>query len=146
MGFAEAVNSVLKQNYANFSGRAARSEYWYFTLFVTVVALVLVGLLMMGMSFQTGEINAFGYIMIAVLAVFYLGILIPSIAVGVRRLHDRDMSGWWFLGFIALSAIPFVGFIAGIAQLVIFCLKGTDGDNRFGPDPLRPGARADIFA
>ena len=45
-----------------------------------------------------------------------------------------------------LSAIPFVGIVASIAMLVIFCLKGTDGDNRFGPDPLRPSARADIFA
>ena len=77
---------------------------------------------------------------------FYLGILIPTIAVAVRRLHDRNMSGWWYLGFIALSFIPVVGFLASIAMLVIFCLKGTDGDNRFGPDPLRPGARADIFA
>ena len=146
MGFTEAVNSVLKQNYANFSGRASRSEYWYFTLFVILVAIPLVLLMMLGVNFQTSEIEAFGYIVMAVLGVFYLAMLIPTIAVGVRRLHDRDMSGWWYLGFIALSFIPFVGSLAGIAQLVIFCLKGTDGDNRFGPDPLRPGAGADIFA
>ena len=146
MGFTEAVNSVLKQNYANFSGRASRSEYWYFTLFVTVIAIVLGGLLMLGVNFQTGQMSVLGYILAGILAIFYLAIIIPSIALAVRRFHDRDMSGWWFLGFIALSFIPFVGFIAGIAQLVIFCLKGTDGDNRFGPDPLRPGARADIFA
>lgn len=146
MGFKEAVESVLKRNYANFQGRASRSEYWYYTLFVVIVALVLTGLLMATMNFQTGEISGIGYVVIAILAVFYLAILIPSIAVAVRRFHDRDMSGWWYLGFIALSMIPFVGFVAGIAQLVIFCLKGTDGDNRFGPDPLRPSARADIFA
>ena len=146
MGFKEAVESVLKRNYANFQGRASRSEYWFFALFVGIIAVVLTGLLMLGMNFQTGEITGLGYLIIAVLVVFYLGVLIPSIAVAVRRLHDRNMSGWWYLGFIVLSAIPFVGIVASIAMLVIFCLKGTDGDNRFGPDPLRPSARADIFA
>jgi uncharacterized membrane protein YhaH (DUF805 family) len=146
MGFKEAIDSVLKQNYANFQGRAARSEYWFFALFVFIVAGILTALLFATMDFNTGQISGLGYVVIAILAVFYLGILIPSIAVAVRRLHDRNMSGWWYLGFIVLSAIPFVGIVASIAMLVIFCLKGTDGDNRFGPDPLRPSARADIFA
>jgi uncharacterized membrane protein YhaH (DUF805 family) len=146
MGFTEALNTCLKEKYATFQGRAARSEYWYFTLGVVLVGLVLSGLLMLGMDFNTGNINGFGYLVIGLLGIFYLGILIPGIAVAVRRLHDRNMSGWWYLGFIALSMIPFVGFIASIAMLVIFCLKGTDGDNRFGPDPLRPAARADVFA
>jgi uncharacterized membrane protein YhaH (DUF805 family) len=146
MGFTEALNTCLKEKYATFQGRAARSEYWYFTLGVVLVGLVLSGLLMLGMDFNTGNINGFGYLVIGLLGIFYLAILIPGIAVAVRRLHDRNMSGWWYLGFIALSMIPFVGFIASIAMLVIFCLKGTDGDNRFGPDPLRPAARADVFA
>lgn len=146
MGFKEAVNSVLKQNYANFQGRASRSEYWFFALFVFIVAAILTGLLFATVDFNTQQVSGLGYVVIAILAVFYLAILIPSIAVAVRRLHDRNMSGWWYLGFIVLSAIPFVGIVASIAMLVIFCLKGTDGDNRFGPDPLRPAARADIFA
>lgn len=146
MGFKEAVESVLKQNYANFQGRAARSEYWFFALFIFIVAAILSALMFATVDFNTGQISSLGYVIIAVLAVFYLAILIPSIAVAVRRLHDRNMSGWWYLGFIVLSAIPFVGIVAAIAMLVIFCLKGTDGDNRFGPDPLRPSARADIFA
>ncbi len=146
MGFKEAVNSVLKQNYANFQGRAARSEYWFFALFVFIVAAILTALLFATVDFNTQQVSGLGYVIIAILAVFYLAILIPSIAVAVRRLHDRNMSGWWYLGFIVLSAIPFVGVVASIAMLVIFCLKGTDGDNRFGPDPLRPAARADIFA
>ena len=146
MGFKEAVNSVLKQNYANFQGRAARSEYWFFALFVFIVAAILTALLFATVDFITQQVSGLGYVIIAILAVFYLAILIPSIAVAVRRLHDRNMSGWWYLGFIVLSAIPFVGVVASIAMLVIFCLKGTDGDNRFGPDPLRPAARADIFA
>ncbi|NGM47185.1 DUF805 domain-containing protein [Rhodobacter sp. SGA-6-6] len=146
MGFKEAIDSVLKKNYANFQGRAARSEYWFFALFVFIVAGILSALMFATVDFNTGQISGLGYVIIAILAVFYLAILIPSIAVAVRRLHDRNMSGWWYLGFIVLSAIPFVGIVASIAMLVIFCLKGTDGDNRFGPDPLRPSARADIFA
>ena len=146
MGFKEAIDSVLKRNYANFQGRAARSEYWFFALFVFIVAGILTALLFATMDFNTAQISGLGYVVIALLVVFYLAILIPSIAVAVRRLHDRNMSGWWYLGFIVLSAIPFVGVIASIAMLLIFCLKGTDGDNRFGPDPLRPSARADIFA
>ena len=146
MGFKEAIDSVLKRNYANFQGRAARSEYWFFALFVFIVAGILSALMFATVDFNTGQVSGLGYVVIAVLAIFYLAILIPSIAVAVRRLHDRNMSGWWYLGFIVLSAIPFVGIVASIAMLVIFCLKGTDGDNRFGPDPLRPSARADIFA
>ncbi|MBL8562935.1 MAG: DUF805 domain-containing protein [Gemmobacter sp.] len=146
MGFKEAIETVLKQKYATFSGRASRSEYWWFVLFIMIVALVLSGIMMMGMDFTTGEMGTLAKLAAGLLVIFYLGVLIPSIAVAVRRLHDRNMSGWWYLGFIALSFIPLVGFVASIAMLVIFCLKGTDGDNRFGPDPLRPGARADIFA
>ena len=146
MGFKEAIDSVLKKNYANFQGRAARSEYWFFALFVFIVAGILSALMFATVDFNTGQISGVGYVIIAILAIFYLAILIPSIAVAVRRLHDRNMSGWWYLGFIVLGAVPFVGIAASIAMLVIFCLKGTDGDNRFGPDPLRPSARADIFA
>ncbi len=146
MGFKEAIESALKQKDATFSGRASRSEYWWFVLFVILVAIVLSLVMVAGMDFNTGEFGALGMLGGGLLGIFYLGVLIPSLAVAVRRLHDRNMSGWWYLGFIALSFSPVVGFVASIAMLVIFCLKGTDGDNRFGPDPLRPGARADIFA
>lgn len=75
---------------------------------------------------------------------WYLAILIPSIAVAVRRLHDRDMSGWWYLGFMVVSFIPFVGFIASIAFIVIMALPGTEGPNRFGLDP-KGGADTSVF-
>ena len=77
MGFKEAVNSVLKQNYANFQGRASRSEYWFFALFVFIVAAILTALLFATVDFNTQQISGLGYVIIAILAVFYLGILIP---------------------------------------------------------------------
>ena len=146
MGFSDAIKTVLTKKYATFSGRASRSEYWWYTLFIILLASVLSLVMVAGMDFNTGEFGTLAMLGGGLLGIFYLGILIPSIAVGVRRLHDRNMSGWWYLGFIVLSFVPVVGFLASLAMLVLFCLKGTDGDNRFGPDPLRPTARADIFA
>ena len=62
-------------------------------------------------------------------------VLIPSIAVSVRRLHDREMTGWWYLGFIILSAIPLIGLLASIAFIVVMALPGTPGPNKYGPSP-----------
>ena len=135
MGFKEAVNSVLKQNYANFQGRASRSEYWFFALFVFIVAAILTALLFATVDFNTQQISGLGYVIIAILAVFYLGILIPSIAVAVRRLHDRNMSGWWYLAVVVLGQVPWLGALVNLGFLVLMCLPGTSGPNRFGPDP-----------
>jgi len=74
--------------------------------------------------------------------IWVLIVFIPSIAVTVRRLHDRDMSGWWYLGFIVAGMIPFIGLIASIALLVLMFLPGTPGANRYGPDPKDPTSAA----
>jgi uncharacterized membrane protein YhaH (DUF805 family) len=117
------------KRYADFQGRSTRMEFWMFTLFVTIVMIVLQVLL--GIMFassvsvdpQTGVVTGGGIGIAAVIIwVFYLAILVPSIAVGVRRMHDQDKSGWFIL-------IP-------IVNLVFYCLPGTPGPNRFGPDPL----------
>ena len=73
-------------------------------------------------------------------------IILPTLAVQVRRFHDRNLSGWWYLALLIVSAVPYVGFIASIAILVISALRGTEGPNKFGADPLRPEARAEVFA
>lgn len=78
-------------------------------------------------------------------AFYALAAFIPSLAVTVRRLHDRDMSGWWYLGLAVAGVLPYVGFIASIALLVLMVLPGTPGSNRFGLDPKDPYA-ADVFA
>lgn len=107
--------ATLKK-YADFSGRARRTEYWLFFLFNFVIAMVL-GVL----DFVLGTPGILGLI-------FALAILIPSIAVAARRLHDTDRSGWWIL----IAFIPIVG---TIALLVFLLLDSTPGENRFGSNP-----------
>jgi uncharacterized membrane protein YhaH (DUF805 family) len=109
-------------NYAVFRGRAGRPEYWYFVLF-NVIASILLAILdaMIGTVIGFEEFVLLG-------GIYALAVLLPSIAVTVRRLHDTDRSGWWFL----ISLIPFVGVIV----LIVFMVKqGTAGPNRFGSPP-----------
>ena len=119
MGFGDAISSVLK-NYATFSGRAPRSEYWYWAFFILILSIV-------PMAIDTMLFSESGYSPVGLLV--SLGLLIPNISVAVRRLHDIDRTGWWFL--IAFTII-------GIILLIVWaCTKGTDGTNGYGQDPLR---------
>ncbi|RUO59871.1 DUF805 domain-containing protein [Pseudidiomarina marina] len=113
--------TVLKK-YAVFSGRARRSEYWFFVLFNTIIGFVL-GFIdgILGFSDPDMSIGVLG-------AIYSLAVLIPSIAVGVRRLHDTDRSGWWLL----IALIPLIG---AIVLIVFFVMDSTPGENRFGPNP-----------
>lgn len=117
MSFMEAVKTCYSK-FATFSGRASRSEYWWFFLFFIIVYFIL-GFLagMLGSDIVMMLTGAFGLIS-----------LIPSLAVGARRLHDIDKSAWWLL----ISIIPIVSLIL----IYFFALKGTDGDNQYGADPL----------
>ena len=112
---------VLKK-YAVFSGRARRKEYWYFYLFNTIieVALMLVDYMIGWYSIEGG---------IGVLsAIYVLGIMIPGIAVSIRRLHDTGRSGWWLL----IGLIPFIG---AIVLLVFMVQDSKQGENKYGPNP-----------
>ena len=146
------------RRYAEFSGRSRRMEYWIFQLLNFLVMLFAGALILSGIPWgdfsdsNLGSVaaadaqpGALLWVGIALLCLWALAVMIPAIAVTVRRLHDRDMSGWWYLGFILLGMIPLVGWIASIALLVILCLPGTSGSNRFGPDPLDP-YQAEVFA
>jgi uncharacterized membrane protein YhaH (DUF805 family) len=115
MGFGQAIAACLSK-YADFQGRAARPEYWWFALF-NALADILASIL---------DKDVIGYPVLQVIVA--LALIIPAVAVGVRRLHDTDRSGWWLL-------VVFVPLIGGVALLVWFCFKGTAGDNRFGPAP-----------
>jgi uncharacterized membrane protein YhaH (DUF805 family) len=119
MNFAEAIQSGFR-NYVGFSGRAARSEFWFWVLFAVLVGIatqVLDGILF---GQQFGILSGIGA----------LALFLPGLAVSVRRLHDRDKSGW----FVLLYFIPLIGFII---LLIWYCMRGTIGANRFGPDPLQ---------
>ncbi|RAP74928.1 DUF805 domain-containing protein [Paenibacillus montanisoli] len=102
-------------NYVVFEGRARRKEYWMFVLFNVIISLVLSGLArMLGMSWIS--------------SIYSLAVLLPGLAVAVRRLHDTNRSGWWLL----INFVPLIGFIIFI---VFMCLEGDPGDNQYGPNP-----------
>ena len=134
MGFTRAVTACLGK-YATFQGRASRSEYWYFTLFIGL--LVLIGFLLMAIGDATLGGATAGVVFGILAVVAGLGLLLPGLAVSVRRLHDTNSSGWWYL----VAFIPYVG---GLILFVWYCVKGTAGENRFGPDPLAPDL-AEVF-
>ena len=121
MGFRQAVETSYGK-YADFQGRAPRSEYWFFVLanFLVVVAVGLICGLFGGQSMLFVGVG------LVVLLVF-----LPSLAAQVRRPHETNASGWRVL----LGFIPYVG---GFIMVVWFCIRGTAGENRFGPDPLNP--------
>jgi uncharacterized membrane protein YhaH (DUF805 family) len=123
MDFQSAVKKCFA-NYVTFTGRAARSELWWFVLFILIgnVVFSLVDGLLFGSTAEGQPVSILG-------AVFSLAVFLPSIAVGVRRLHDLDKSGWWYL----LVLIPILG---ALVLIYFFVQKGTDGPNRFGADPL----------
>lgn len=118
MSFTTAVKTCLNK-FITIEGRAQRSEFWWFFLFQILATIIPAGIL-----------AAIGLHSLA-LAAYYLVALIllaPGVCVAIRRLHDRDMNGWWILAFL----IPLVGLL----MFIVLALKGTAGENRFGPDPL----------
>ena len=160
-----AKRPVLEK-YADFTGRAPRAEFWWYILGVIIVSIVariiddLIGMTLVG---PYGPLSL-------ILAV---GLLVPNIAVGVRRLHDTNRSGWWLLlpfvpyclafvlggaammggaatgsGAAAMAGAGIAGFfliiglVCAIVILVFYCLPGTPGDNRFGPNPYGEGGAA----
>lgn len=118
--------SVVRDNYANFSGRARRTEYWMFQLvnFVIVMGVFIVSLILGVAGRSTGMATLFMLLYI----VYGLAIIIPSLAVSVRRLHDTGRSGWWIL-------INFVPLIGGLWYLVLMLIGGDPGNNAYGPSP-----------
>jgi uncharacterized membrane protein YhaH (DUF805 family) len=146
MGFGEAIR-VCFSKYANFRGRARRSEYWYFVLFCAIIRVV--GIFLGPLS-----------------AIVALALLLPQFAAVVRRLHDTGRSGWWLLGFYGYVFAAVILFLAtfgmtarpqfdglsgilvavlglgGLAYLiwlfVLTLLDGTNGPNEYGPDPKGP--------
>jgi uncharacterized membrane protein YhaH (DUF805 family) len=114
------------KKYAVFSGRARRKEYWFFLLFYVIIVVVLSVIdVMVGLTIGQG---------IGILSTIYmLAVLIPGIAVLVRRLHDIDRTGWWVL-------IGFIPIIGPLVLLIFALLPGTPGTNTYGEDPKAAAA------
>lgn len=123
MDFKTAVESVLKKNYANFNGRARRSEFWYYYLFTFVLGIVLsiIGTIL-------GGIPVLGTIIRIVVWLIDIALIIPGIAVGFRRLHDTGKSGLWIL-------INFVPLVGSIIYIVLCVQDSQPGDNQYGACP-----------
>ncbi|GIF63442.1 DUF805 domain-containing protein [Asanoa ishikariensis] len=131
MSFTDSIKAVLT-NYVGFSGRARRSEYWWFVVFsilVNVVARILDSVLFDTTTSGTGIIGG----------IVGLALFLPGLAVAIRRLHDTDRSGWWVL----LALIPIIG---AIVLIVFMAGDSKPGTNRFGANPKEQGAVAPGFA
>lgn len=115
---------VVKEHYADFNGRARRKEFWMYYLFyvIGIIALEIIALILMSIS------DVLGGIVFGIMGLAVLGLIIPTLAVGVRRLHDVGKSGWMLL----VSLIPVIG---GIWLLILLITEGEKGDNQYGPDP-----------
>ncbi|MDC8754514.1 DUF805 domain-containing protein [Erythrobacter sp. sf7] len=153
------------KRYVDFQGRWRRKEFWMFQLLNILVGLLLVTpAIILSPTSSSSDFDSQGdgfsasadfasnfsespiaLVLIGIYALYALATFIPSIAVTVRRFHDRDMSGWWYLGFIVGSALPIIGLLIALGLLVVMAMPGTPGSNRFGPDPKDPFSE-DVFA
>nr|WP_235528671.1 MULTISPECIES: DUF805 domain-containing protein [unclassified Phenylobacterium] len=125
------------RKYADFSGRARRMEFWLFWLFligIQIVFSVLIGIVAGPTAAVADPADPFAVLngpakaLYGVFGLVMLGLLIPSIAVAFRRLHDTNRTAWWVL----LGLIPFLG---ALVLIVFYLLDGTPGPNKYGPDP-----------
>ncbi|HET8750253.1 MAG TPA: DUF805 domain-containing protein [Sphingomicrobium sp.] len=153
------------QKYADFTGRASRAEYWWYALALIIAYVVLS--IVEGILGIKGMV--FGYYG-PLTCLLWLATIIPGIAVGIRRLHDTNRSGWWLLlpiipyavaivlggpaimaggmgaGLGLAALFLFIGFICAVALIVFLVLPGTAGENRYGPNPYGGDSGAAIAA
>lgn len=152
----EWMTMPLKR-YAEFSGRSRRKEYWMYVLLIVIVAVVL-SVIETALGMRQMILGMYGPLTL----LLWLATLCPNIAVGVRRLHDTNRSGWWMLigivpyaisiallfsgNLVMAGILAFAALILGVVLLVFMVLDGTKGPNKYGPDP-KGGVDADkVFA
>ena len=131
------------QHYADFNGRARRSEFWFFRLFyfLSVFLPIFIGFILVYMGggdfqdYSTSEspsvLTILGALIAFVGVIASIGLCVPDLAVTTRRLHDTGKSGWLML----LTMIPYVNIITGIVLFVFYCMDSTPGENQYGPNP-----------
>lgn len=120
MKWYEWYIKCVTTDYFNFQGRARRKEYWMFTLFSFIIYMILFIIFAKIMSLPKG------YMITA--AIYTLAVFFPTLAVTIRRLHDINRSGWWYL----LNFIPLIG---GLIIFIFLLLDSTPGDNNYGENP-----------
>ena len=153
MGFKTAIDTCLRRKYLDFSGRASRSEYWYYIL-AYLIGSIVVSLVGGILGARAGSVLS---------GIYSLALFLPSLAVLVRRLHDTNHSGWWAAGGCVLAAAAFIiligallmgagassalmmslgvlSIVYGLWMLFLLVSKGTVGPNRYGADPLETPA------
>lgn len=157
MTFKEAIRSTFRENYATFSGRAPRSEYWFVMLLFFLLSLVggiIIGVVAGVISSSSVDSSEFGglYFLGILGLIVLLGVLLPILALVVRRFHDVGLSGWWYLLSIVVSYIPLVltlsevmepsealsnltSGVASIAVLVVTVWPSNVGANKYGENP-----------
>jgi len=126
MGFVDAIKTCITEKYMDFSGRASRSEFWWFALFLTLIEMAL-------MAIQIAVIATAPDLLPAVSGLFLivgLGLLLPNLSVTVRRLHDLGKSGWYILLIMVLSFI-----CVGIILWLVWMLSDGELTNQYGPPP-----------
>lgn len=132
MGFGEAIHTCFAKM-VTFQGRASRSEFWWFALFLWLLTFVVAFVLsaFLGDSINSNPADPFANmaLLFGPILVGAFVLMLASLSVTIRRLHDSGKTGWWYW----IAAIPYVG---GLLLLIFMLLPGTDGDNRFGPKPL----------
>lgn len=122
MTFPEALRTCIKEKYATFNGRASRSEFWFFELFIWILTLI------NGKAFIYSVDNFFMEIISGIISIALLAFFVPIVAVAIRRLHDIGKSGWYLLW----DFVPIIGWILLIYWLV---QPSEDGENRYGDMP-----------
>ena len=149
------------RRYFDFSGRSRRMEYWSFHLLGLIVSVIAFTLIVAGSGDQvrtanydssgdgysthasfTGDLGTVSWIGLALLFIWALATFIPSLALTVRRLHDRDKSGLYML----LAFIPLIGLIFSVIMLINFFMSGTPGPNRYGADPKGIATDTSVFS
>ena len=140
MSFKEAIYICLKQKYSTISGRASRAEYWWFTLFMYLVNIVLytLSVVMMFYLHRGSGAQMFGALLVSgLMSIISILLVVPSICVGIRRLHDIGRSGWWIL----LSFVPIVRFVI----LVFTLMPSQPTANEYDENPLEQESDINII-
>lgn len=131
ISFIDSITTCLTEKYFTLSGRASRAEYWWFTLAVWLVIMLLAAVMTPFVALYKSE-GGMIYLLLLLLLIFgMLALVIPSITVCVRRLHDTGRSGWWYL-------INFLPYIGSIVLLVLMCLPSDPDENEYGAPYFDP--------